>query len=158
MGRAAAAAFYWDLCDADLPDEPELRACFGDLPAQAASAVRLSGPEARRGFRETRVYRILFADELIQDALAALSEEWQMPTRTMSGAKRTVLTTARTGYDPMGRPTSSSVGKSADSGPVGWWKLDETSYNDNAGFLGLRPFISYDSSPSHNDMESSPPT
>ncbi|MBB5112143.1 RHS repeat-associated protein [Micromonospora echinospora] len=74
-------------------------------------------------------------------------------TRTMSGAKRTVLSTTRTGYDPMGRPTSSSVGRSADSGPAGWWKLDETSYEDNAGFLALRPFISYDSSPSHNDME-----
>ncbi|MGC4896190.1 hypothetical protein [Micromonospora sp. DT31] len=79
VGRAAAAAFYWDLCGADLPDEPELRACFGGLPAQAPCALRLSGPEARSGFRETRVYRILFADELTQDALAALSEAWQMP-------------------------------------------------------------------------------
>ncbi|MET8907613.1 LamG-like jellyroll fold domain-containing protein [Micromonospora sp. NPDC004551] len=74
-------------------------------------------------------------------------------TRTLSGAKRSVLATTRTGYDPMGRPTWNSVGKSADNGPVGWWKLDETSYDDNAGFLGARPFISYDSSPSHNDME-----
>ncbi|WFF09840.1 hypothetical protein O7622_15410 [Micromonospora sp. WMMD1076] len=79
VGRAAAAASYWDLCGADLLDEPALRACFGDHAPQAPSALRLSGPEARRGFRETRIYRILLTDELTQDALAALSEEWQMP-------------------------------------------------------------------------------
>ncbi|WP_377343917.1 LamG-like jellyroll fold domain-containing protein [Plantactinospora siamensis] len=74
-------------------------------------------------------------------------------TRTAVGANRSVLSTNRTGYDAMGRVTSSSVGKSVASGPAGWWKLDETSVDDNAGFLGLRPAISYDSSPSHHDME-----
>lgn len=41
--------------------------------------MRLNGSEPRPGFRETRVYRILFADELSPDGLAALSEAWQMP-------------------------------------------------------------------------------
>jgi hypothetical protein len=79
VGRAAAAAVYRDLCGADLPDESALRACFGDLPAQPPPPLRLSVPEAKPGFRETRVYRILFTDELTQDSLAALSEAWQMP-------------------------------------------------------------------------------
>ncbi|SCL72604.1 hypothetical protein GA0070608_5089 [Micromonospora peucetia] len=79
VGRTTAAAFYRDLCGADLPDEPALRACFGAPPAQPPSALRLSGSEPRPGFRETRVYRILFADELSPDGLAALSEAWQMP-------------------------------------------------------------------------------
>lgn len=78
VGRPAAAAFYRDLCGADLPDEAALRACFGDLPAQAPP-LRLSGAEARPGFRETRVYRILCTDELTRDGLAALSEAWRMP-------------------------------------------------------------------------------
>jgi hypothetical protein len=78
VGRTAAAALYRNLCGADLPDEAALRACFGDLPAPPPP-LRLSGPEATPGFRETRVYRILFTDELTQDGLAALSEAWQMP-------------------------------------------------------------------------------
>jgi hypothetical protein len=79
VGRRAAASLYRDLCGADLPDEAVLRACFGDIPAQPPSPLRLRGPEATPGFRETRVYRILFTDELTRDGLAALSEAWQMP-------------------------------------------------------------------------------
>lgn len=79
VGRTAAAAFYRDLCGADLPDEAALRACFGAPPAQLPPPLRLGGPAATPGFRETRVYRILFADELTPDGLAALSEAWQMP-------------------------------------------------------------------------------
>jgi hypothetical protein len=79
VGRTAAAALYRDLCGADLPNEAALRACFGDLPAQPPPPLRLRGPEATPGFRETRVYRILFTDELTHDGLAALSEAWQMP-------------------------------------------------------------------------------
>ncbi|WFE54171.1 hypothetical protein [Micromonospora sp. WMMD1155] len=79
VGRAAAAALYWDLCGTDLPEEAALRACFGAPPALPPSPLRLSGSEPRPGFHETRVYRILFADELSPDGLAALSEAWQMP-------------------------------------------------------------------------------
>ncbi|WP_229401472.1 hypothetical protein [Micromonospora okii] len=78
VGRTAAATLYRDLCGADLPGEAALRACFGTPPAQPPP-LRLSGPEATPGFRETRVYRILFTDELPPDGLAALSEAWQMP-------------------------------------------------------------------------------
>jgi hypothetical protein len=77
--RTAAAALYRDLCDADLPDETALRACFGAPASQPPSPLRLSGSEPRPGFRETRVYRILFAHELSPDGLTALSEAWQMP-------------------------------------------------------------------------------
>jgi hypothetical protein len=63
----------------DLPDEAALRAGFGDLPAQPPPPLRLSGPEATPGFRETRVYRILFVNEMTQDGLDALSGAWQMP-------------------------------------------------------------------------------
>jgi hypothetical protein len=79
VGRAAAASLCWNLCGADLPDEPALRACFGELPAQPPPPLRLSGPEATPGFRETRVYRILFVNELTQDGLEVLSDAWQMP-------------------------------------------------------------------------------
>ncbi|MFD6564152.1 hypothetical protein [Micromonospora profundi] len=79
VGRSAAAALYRDLCGADLPDEDALRARFGASPAQPPSPLRLSDSEPRPGFRETRVYRILFANELSPGSLAALSEAWQMP-------------------------------------------------------------------------------
>jgi hypothetical protein len=79
VGRAAAAELYRSLCGADLPDEAALRACFGDLPAQPPPPLRLSGSEAALGFRETRIYRILFVNELTQDGLDALSGAWQMP-------------------------------------------------------------------------------
>lgn len=79
VGRAAAAELYRSLCGADLSDEVALRACFGELPAQPSPPLRLSWPEATPGFRETRVYRILFVDELTQAGLDALSGAWQMP-------------------------------------------------------------------------------
>ncbi|MFC4147915.1 hypothetical protein ACFO0M_16780 [Micromonospora mangrovi] len=78
VGRTAAA-LYRDLGGVDLPDETALRRCFGDLPAQTPPLLRLDGSQATSGFRETRVYRILFTDELTQVGLAALSDTWQMP-------------------------------------------------------------------------------
>ncbi|MEV7328163.1 hypothetical protein [Micromonospora sp. NPDC093244] len=79
VGRAAAAALYRDLCGAELPEEAVLRARFGAPPARPSSPLRLDQSAPRPGFRETRVYRILFAGELSPDGLAALSEAWQMP-------------------------------------------------------------------------------
>lgn len=80
VGRAAAASFYADLCGAGLPNEAALRAGFGDVPAQPpAPPLRLGEPEATLGYRETRVYRILFVNELTQDGLEALSGAWLMP-------------------------------------------------------------------------------
>jgi hypothetical protein len=79
VDRTAAAELYRDLCGSDLPDEATLRACFGAPAAQPSPLLRLSGSEATPGFRETRVYRILFADELTPDGLAALREAWQWP-------------------------------------------------------------------------------
>lgn len=79
VGRAAAAEVYRNACGADLPGEAALRACFGDLPAAQPPPLRLSGPAATPGFRETRVYRILFVNELTRDGLDALSRVWRMP-------------------------------------------------------------------------------
>jgi hypothetical protein len=79
VARAAAAEIYRNLCDAVLPAEGALRACFGDLPPQPPPPLRLGGPEATLGFHETRVYRILFVNELTQDGLDALNGAWQMP-------------------------------------------------------------------------------
>ncbi|WP_316250014.1 hypothetical protein [Micromonospora chalcea] len=99
VARAAAAALYRDLCGADLPDEDTLRACFGAPPAQPPSPLRLGDSGPRPGFRETRVYRILFAGELSPDDLTALSEAWQMPitgdpadpgTRVLGAVRRQV--------------------------------------------------------------------
>ena len=99
VGRSAAATLYRDLCGADLPDEDALRECFGAPPSQPPSPLRLGGSEPRPGFRETRVYRILFAGDLSADGLAALGEAWQMPitgdladpeVRTLGAVRRQV--------------------------------------------------------------------
>ncbi|MBQ1046707.1 hypothetical protein KBX35_24000 [Micromonospora sp. C32] len=100
VDRAAAAALYRGLCGADLPDEDTLRACFGPPPTRPPSPLRLGDSEPRRGFRETRVYRILFAGELSPDGVAALSTAWRMPitgdptdpgTRILGAARREVF-------------------------------------------------------------------
>jgi hypothetical protein len=72
-GRGAAAELYRDLCGAHLPDEAALRACFGDPPASPSPPLRLGNPEATPGFRETRLYRILFVNDMAQGGLDALS-------------------------------------------------------------------------------------
>jgi hypothetical protein len=79
VGRAAAAELYRRWCGVEVPGEAALRAYFGAPPAPSPPPLRLSGPEPGPGFRETRVYRILFVDELTQDGLDALSGAWQMP-------------------------------------------------------------------------------
>ncbi|MEU2665566.1 hypothetical protein [Micromonospora sp. NPDC007220] len=79
VDRATAAAIYRETCGDELPSEATLRAHFIDRPAaRMPGALRLSTPEARPGFHETRVYRILFANELSPDGLAALCASWQM--------------------------------------------------------------------------------
>jgi hypothetical protein len=96
VGRAVAASLYWDLCGADLPNEAALRARCGDLSAQPPTPLLLNGAEATLGFRETRVYRILFADELTRDGLDALSSAWQMPvTGDVADPEVRVLGTVR---------------------------------------------------------------
>jgi hypothetical protein len=99
VGRAAAAELYRSVCGVDLPDEAALRAHFGDLPAPPPPPLRLGGPEATPGFRETRIYRILFVNELTQEGLDALSGAWQMPVtgdladpevRTLGAVRRQV--------------------------------------------------------------------
>lgn len=79
VGRAAATTLHENLCGVPLPDEATVRACFGDPPGRTPPPLRLGGPEATPGFRETRVYRILFVGELTLDGLEALSDAWRMP-------------------------------------------------------------------------------
>ncbi|WP_018801945.1 hypothetical protein [Salinispora arenicola] len=93
VDRATAAASYRESCGDELPSEATLRAHFADRPAaRMPAALRLSTPEARPGFRETRVYRILFANDLSPDGLAALCASWRM---------------AATGTSPIRTPASS---------------------------------------------------
>ncbi|MFY1594740.1 DUF305 domain-containing protein [Micromonospora sp. WMMD737] len=79
VDRATAAAAYRRLCGDDLPADAILRTHFTDRPAaRMPAALRLSTPEASPEFHETRVYRILFANELSPDGLTALRTAWQM--------------------------------------------------------------------------------
>ncbi|GHJ07934.1 hypothetical protein TPA0907_23010 [Micromonospora humidisoli] len=78
-GRAGAATLYRSLCGAGLPGETALRACFGVPCVPPSPPLLLHRPEATPGFRETRVYRILFVGALPPGGLAALGERWRMP-------------------------------------------------------------------------------
>jgi hypothetical protein len=88
--RAAAASLYRTLCHTDLPPESTLRACFGSLPAPPPPPLRLGGHEPTPGFHETRVYRILLANEPTQPHLDALSRAWQTPVSPQSRILTTV--------------------------------------------------------------------
>jgi hypothetical protein len=93
VSRSAAADLYRDLGGGDLPDETTLRTTFADAPVEPVPApLRLGRPEVAPGFHETRIYRILFANDLGTDGLAAVRESWQM-TCTDPGAA--VVGTAR---------------------------------------------------------------
>jgi hypothetical protein len=70
---------YRRLGGGELPDEGTLRTYFRDGEPLATSApLRLSRRQVAAGFHETRVYRILFANELGRDGLADLRATWQM--------------------------------------------------------------------------------
>jgi hypothetical protein len=61
----------------------------------ASPPLRLTPPEIPEGFREKRVYRILFADELRKDRLAHLQQVWGMTLADdVTGPRARVLGTA----------------------------------------------------------------
>ena len=63
----------------DLPGEETLRARFRDrLPMASAAPLRLTPPRVAEGFHDTRTYRILFADNLSEESIAALRARWRM--------------------------------------------------------------------------------
>ncbi|WP_144119054.1 hypothetical protein [Catellatospora sichuanensis] len=77
-GDAAQAALRLLGGDA-LPDEPWLRARFGDfLPLPSAPLLRLGPAQAPPGFRDRHVYRILFAGELDRHGLQCLRLWWRL--------------------------------------------------------------------------------
>ncbi|RKR92151.1 hypothetical protein BDK92_6585 [Micromonospora pisi] len=63
----------------ELPAETTLRSYFGVGDSSVFSPpLRLGLAEAGDGFDETRVYRILFTNDLSRDGLAALLDGWRM--------------------------------------------------------------------------------
>ena len=79
--RAEAEVAYRRLGGGDLPDEPTLRGYFRDYEPLATSAPLLFGTgPAPDGYREKRLYRVLFAGELTPERLADLRAVWHMET------------------------------------------------------------------------------
>ncbi|GAA1390066.1 hypothetical protein [Catellatospora chokoriensis] len=63
----------------DLPEETWLRARFADfLPLPSAPLLRLGPAQAPPGFRDRRVYRILFAGDLDRHGLQCLRLWWRL--------------------------------------------------------------------------------
>jgi hypothetical protein len=79
VGRRDVEIIYRRLGGGELPDETTLRTYFHDCESLTDSApLLLSPPQVPHGFRDKRVYRILFANELGEDRLAYLQAVWQM--------------------------------------------------------------------------------
>ncbi|MEO3856581.1 hypothetical protein [Acrocarpospora sp. B8E8] len=92
--REDAELAYRRLGAGALPDEATLRTYFHDHASLPGSPpLRLTPPEVPKGFREKRVYRILFAGELRKDRLAHLQKIWGMALADDPQAR--VLGTAR---------------------------------------------------------------
>ncbi|MFC6023300.1 hypothetical protein ACFP2T_45000 [Plantactinospora solaniradicis] len=79
ISRQDAETIYRRLGGGELPDEETLRSYFGaGEPLATAAPLRLGLGQVATGFRDTRVYRILFANELTTDRLAHLEAAWGM--------------------------------------------------------------------------------
>jgi hypothetical protein len=79
--RAEVEIAYRRLGGGDLPDEPTLRGYFRDYEPLATSAPLFLGTApVPDGYREKRLYRVLFAGELALDRLADLRAVWHMET------------------------------------------------------------------------------
>jgi hypothetical protein len=113
-GRDEARAAYRRLGGGELPDEATLRGYFADpAPLHASAPLRLDVTPVPDGYRERRVYRVLFAGDLDADGLAALvpggarrstaGDEftWQL-RRIGSGVAWCVDLTACLNGDPVG--------------------------------------------------------
>ncbi|WP_434739856.1 hypothetical protein [Micromonospora sp. SH-82] len=78
VDRSAAEAVHRGSGGDDLPDEATLRGHFGAGVALPAAAPLRLGDEVTDGYRDTRVYRVLFANALSWDGLARLQTRWRM--------------------------------------------------------------------------------
>ncbi|GII29936.1 hypothetical protein [Planotetraspora mira] len=76
--RRDAEVVYRRLGGGELPGETALRSRFHDREPLGEPLLLLSSPEAPAGFREKRVYRVLFAGEVGRDRLAHLRAIWRM--------------------------------------------------------------------------------
>jgi hypothetical protein len=96
VSRHEGEIVYRRLGGGELPDEETLRSYLEHDESFAASApLRLSPRRVADGFHDTRVYRILFANDLGQDGLANLRAVWQMAVAdVVAGAQARVVGTA----------------------------------------------------------------
>ncbi|GIH95604.1 hypothetical protein ACFFMN_06590 [Planobispora siamensis] len=77
--RRTAEAVYRRISGEDLPGEAALRGRFHDrLPLDDSAPLLLGSPEVPEGFRERRVYRVLFAGDLDAERLRRLRCLWAM--------------------------------------------------------------------------------
>jgi hypothetical protein len=95
-GRDEARVAYRRLGGGELPDEATLRGYFADpAPLPASAALRLDATPVPDGYRERRVYRVLFAGDLDPDGLAALRQRLRMPASGgAGGAEHARMSTA----------------------------------------------------------------
>ncbi|MFB9893798.1 hypothetical protein [Planobispora takensis] len=103
--RRTAEAVYRRIGGEDLPGEAALRARFRDrLPLDDSAPLLLGSPRVPEGFRERRVYRVLFAGDLDAERLRRLRDLWSMepaggcadPTARVAGTAR-----MRAGHDTL---------------------------------------------------------
>jgi len=84
--RDEARLAYRRLGGGELPDEATLRGYFADpAPLPASAALRLDATPVPDGYRERRVYRVLFAGDLDPDGVAALRHRLRMPASGGAG-------------------------------------------------------------------------
>lgn len=97
VGRDDARVAFRRLGGGELPDETTLRTHFHDYQSPAASApLRLGSGEVPEGFRDKRVYRVLFAKDLDVERVATLRALWQMaPAGDLTDPRARVFGTAR---------------------------------------------------------------
>ncbi|GGO03664.1 hypothetical protein [Micromonospora parathelypteridis] len=78
--RREAESVYRALGGGHLPDETTLRTYFRDhQPIATAPPLRLGPAQPPAGFHERRVYRVLFAKDLLAEQVAGLRAAWQTP-------------------------------------------------------------------------------
>ncbi|MCG5445466.1 hypothetical protein NIE79_003919 [Micromonospora sp. NIE79] len=78
--RREAESVYRTLGGGRLPDETTLRTYFLDhQPIATAQPLRLGPMQPPDGFHERRVYRVLFARDLLAEQVADLRAAWQTP-------------------------------------------------------------------------------
>ncbi|MEW9530223.1 hypothetical protein [Microbispora sp. NPDC049125] len=136
--RHEAEDVYRRLGGGELPDETALRTYFRDHDVLPGSApLLLSAPQAPDGFRERRLYRVLFANELGEDRLARLRDVWRMAAPGDSADPRArVVGTAR-----LRLASDVFTWDLRRIGPGVAWCLDVTAYLNSPSGGALGPLL-----------------